>query len=407
MRWDGRVCWGVILLYLSLPASAGDPVATFNDAKAYAQGTVEGTGGIVGAEQAATMPHYSAQSPIPELVPCSVGLGGAGMGKIQGCQGQNDNECAAVNFLARNPDSRLRFNLDPATDPTLQAGKQVQANPDSVVGAGQDGSESVCTTRTVTDPATYTIEVCNEYRTVTTATCTVSWSASVSQAHEIAKGQSCFGSAGYGDPNGSYSCPTTHYGLPQTSQAAAYLDQGYDQLYINGARMGAYTAWQKTNCYITTASAGRGGCSVSATSGSGTARGILTIWKDAGGYVTPGADSCAPASLNRVGYGTTMNLCKTGCANYRKSWACGGQDQNQCNWVYECDNTGGAQTCPDGWVDRGTTCRDGLYDQLIADGCVLSTSVVNPLVADGSDTIHSFFCPQEIDGCVGLEARTR
>jgi hypothetical protein len=407
MSLAGRLCWGVILLCLSLPANAEDPSAVFNDAKAYAQGTVDGTGGIVSAEKASTLPHYTTNSPVPSLVPGSVGLGGASAGKIQGCQGQNDTECAAVNFLARNPDSRLRFNLDPATDPSLQAAKQVSMDPNAVVGTGQDGSESVCATRTVTDPATYTTEVCNEYRTATTATCDVSWSVSVSQAHEISKGQSCFSSAGYGDPNGNYSCPTANYGLPQTSQATTYLDQGFDQLYINGARIGTYTAWQKTHCYITTASAGRGGCSVSATSGSGTARGILTIWKDAGGYVTPGADSCAPASLNRVGYGTTMNLCKTGCSSYKKTWACGGQDQNQCNWVYQCDNTGGSQTCPNGWVDRGASCRDGLYDQLIANGCVLSTSVVNPLVADGSDTIHSFYCPQEIDGCVDLEARTQ
>ncbi len=171
MSLVGHIRRGVILLCLSLPANADDPSAVFNDAKAYAQGTVDGTGGIVGAEQAATLPHYTTTSPVPGLVPGSVGLGGAGAGKIQGCQGQNDTECAAVNFLAGNPNSRLRFNLDPATDPSLQAGKQVQANPNAVVGAGQDGSESVCSTRTVTDPATYTTEVCNEYRTTTTQTC--------------------------------------------------------------------------------------------------------------------------------------------------------------------------------------------------------------------------------------------
>ena len=121
MSLVGHIRRGVILLCLSLPANAGDPSAVFNDAKAYAQDTVDGTGGIVGAEKAATLPHYTTTSPVPGLVPGSVGLGGAGAGKIQGCQGQNDTECAAVNFLSKNPDSRLRFNLDPVGGRIVQA----------------------------------------------------------------------------------------------------------------------------------------------------------------------------------------------------------------------------------------------------------------------------------------------
>ncbi|MBI5330059.1 MAG: hypothetical protein HZB71_05540 [Betaproteobacteria bacterium] len=171
MKLDVNIWRGVILLCLSMQANAGDPSAAFNDAKAYAQGTVDGTGGIVGVEKAATLPHYTTNSPVPSLMPGSVGLGGTGMGKIQACQGQNDTECAAVNFLAKNPDSRLRFNLDPATDPTLRAGKQVLENPNAVVGAGQEGMESVCSTKTVTVPVTYTTEVCNEYKTLDTQGC--------------------------------------------------------------------------------------------------------------------------------------------------------------------------------------------------------------------------------------------
>jgi hypothetical protein len=171
MRSVGHIRQGVILLCLSLQANADDPGVVFNDAKTYAQETVDGTGGIVSAEKAAALPYYSTSSPVPSLVPGSVGLGGAGIGKISGCEGQNDTECAAVNFLAKNPDTRLRFNLDPATDPTLQAGKQVLADPNAVVGAGLDGAENVCSNWTVTDPATVTTEVCNEYKTVGEVVC--------------------------------------------------------------------------------------------------------------------------------------------------------------------------------------------------------------------------------------------
>ncbi len=176
MRSVGRIRLAVILsslilLCLSSQAKAGDPSAVFNDAKTYAQETVDGTGGIVSAEMAATLPHYTPNSPVPGLVPGSAGINAAGGAKITGCQGHNDPECAAVNFLAKNPATRLRVNLDPANDPTLQAGKQVLANPNAVVGAVMDGTVSGCSNWTVTDPATFKIEVCNQYKTVSEVVC--------------------------------------------------------------------------------------------------------------------------------------------------------------------------------------------------------------------------------------------
>jgi len=160
-----------LMLCLSLQVNADDPSVVFNDAKTYAQGTLGGVSGIVGAEMAATLPYYSTSSPEPSLAPGNVGLGSAGIGKISGCVGQNDTECAAVNFLARNPATRLRVTLDPATDPTLQTGKQVLANPNAVVGAVQGETETVCSNTTVTDPATITTEVCNVYKTVSEVVC--------------------------------------------------------------------------------------------------------------------------------------------------------------------------------------------------------------------------------------------
>jgi hypothetical protein len=161
----------LILFCLSLQAKASDPSAVFNDAKTYAKGTVDETGSIVSAGKAATLPHYTPISPVPGLVPGSTGINAAGGAKITGCQGHNDPECAAVNFLAKNPATRLHVNLDPAKDPTLQAGKQVLANPNAVVGTAMDGTASVCSSWTVTDPATFTTEVCNQYKTVSEVVC--------------------------------------------------------------------------------------------------------------------------------------------------------------------------------------------------------------------------------------------
>ena len=46
MRSDVRIWQGAILLCLSLQTNAGDPGVVFNDAKTFAQGTVDGTGAL-------------------------------------------------------------------------------------------------------------------------------------------------------------------------------------------------------------------------------------------------------------------------------------------------------------------------------------------------------------------------
>lgn len=173
MRLAGRIGWMTLVVCLSMQANAGDPVATFNDAKSYAQGTVDGTGGIVDAEMASTLPHYTPLSPVPALAPGSTGINAAGAAKIEGCQGQNDTECAAVNFLAKNPGTRLQFNINPATDPSLAAGKQVLSNPSALAEGFSETTETACSTRTENTPASYTNEVCNEYLTSTEEQCSI------------------------------------------------------------------------------------------------------------------------------------------------------------------------------------------------------------------------------------------
>ena len=237
MKLAGRLGRGIILVCLALQANAGDPVATFDDAKAYAQGTVDGMGGIVSAEKAATLPHYTTHSPVSELTPGSVGLGGAGIGKIQGCVGKTDNECAAVNFLAKNPDSRLRFNLDPATDPSLQAGMQVLVNPSAVVGTEQDGTESVCLIKAVTDPATYTTEVCNEYRTSQQFKCRRGFSANVgtvidAKSFEVNRGAEVPSWTGR-----TFDMNFNVQGSPSGFRVVRYQADNYGQLWVNGVKV--------------------------------------------------------------------------------------------------------------------------------------------------------------------------
>lgn len=181
MRWNGQLWWGALLACLSLPVHADDQSAAFNDAKAYAQGTVDGTGAVVSADQAAAMPYYTTNSPMPDLVPGNTGLNSVGVGKISGCVGQADTECAAVNFLAKNPDQRLKFNIDPTKDQTLQAAKQVQTDPLAVAGNALNGTESACTTSTVTTPAQYTTQTCTSLKEVASQQCTAGRQVNISE----------------------------------------------------------------------------------------------------------------------------------------------------------------------------------------------------------------------------------
>lgn len=252
---------------------------------------------------------------------------------------------------------------------------------------------------------------------VNTHTCNRKVSADSKQVHELIKGQVCVGYAGWGMPNGSYGGPTENYGLPEARDATAKLDAGYRELWFGGQLLGKYTDWQVQHCYIESTALGGGSGSVvpkgiedfaSYSPSPGvysTQRGILTIWKDNGGYVTPGSDTCG-TSLTMVGYGAYMNLCKTACSNFTKTWVCGGKNGSLCNFTYECQaNDRDPEACPAGWTDLGDSCREPEYEQYLANGCTLLETKENPLDATGNDTIHNFVCPTVTDGCASYANR--
>lgn len=326
---------------------------------------------------------------------------GTGDTKKQHCKthraanGFAQQECDAVNFLSQHRDTRKKFAVDKNTDPILIGSKNIINHPGPTPGS----SKPHCRVEKTHHPATFLTETCTESMTLTEVRCHIQWEVTTHQVHEITHGQSCVSFKGVGMPGGSYIGPTENYGFKEIRQATAYLDQGYNQLYLAGKKIGVYTPWQKDNCYINASP------HITVSKGSGHIRGVLAIWKDAGGYITPGIDSCTPSALHQVGYGATMNLCKTGCANYKKAWVCGGNDNNSCNWAYTCDNNGGSTVCPKGWRDIGGACREMQFDTLLANHCTLTLSAKNPLVTDGSDTIHSFYCAKEINACTDFAIR--
>ncbi len=110
-------------------------------------------------------------------------LTGPGIGKMQSCGSYTpgsdkiaNQECEAVNFLARNPQVRPQFNIT-KNDPMIIGAKNVRNSAESFFQAigieGGAGSSSQCTTRTETTPAQYTTETCSSAKEIGTQQCTM------------------------------------------------------------------------------------------------------------------------------------------------------------------------------------------------------------------------------------------
>jgi hypothetical protein len=101
--------------------------------------------------------------------------------KVQNCAAYSagsdkiaNQECEAVNFLAKNPQIRPQFNID-KNDPMFSTAKAIGNNAESIFesyGLGT-GSSTQCTTRTETTPAQYTTETCSSLKEVGTEQCTM------------------------------------------------------------------------------------------------------------------------------------------------------------------------------------------------------------------------------------------
>lgn len=378
-------------------------------------------------------------------------------------------QCEAVNAIVKQTSNPPPTSVVPVNDPLIAKASEIVASPEVYAGSisSVSGTYSGCVTKTVTKVGSSRTETCDiavsvgqypcstgmlvdvdadfiyacretiktqadSYCTlgktfvvdtkynyqcettlakVNTHTCNRKVSADSKQAHELAKGQQCYGWAGYGVPGASYAIPIEFYGLPQLREATTKADQGYRELWVAGNLIGRYTDWQIQNCYIGTKLFARGVGSVSPVTGNNPGgylsldRGILAIWKDAGAYITPGSDTCG-TSLNRLGYGAYMNLCKKACSNVSKIWVCGGKDGTNCNYTYQCQaSERDPDACPAGWTDLGDSCREPEYEQYLANGCTLLETKENPLDATGNDTIHNFVCPTVTDGCASYANR--
>jgi hypothetical protein len=172
------------LLWLWCGASLADTTQTFNDAKSFASGKTQGVFDNVtsGAAQD-KVPKYGTNPQETQYFQGGQGqLSGPGIGKMQSCGSYTpgsdriaNQECEAVNFLARNPQVRPQFNIT-KNDPMIIGAKNARSNAESFfqsLGMGGGGTSTQCTQRTETTPAQYTTETCSSIQEVGTQQCTM------------------------------------------------------------------------------------------------------------------------------------------------------------------------------------------------------------------------------------------
>lgn len=126
----------------------------------------------VNNSNAQTMPHYTNKPPQSQNFGSS-DLFGVGVTRINTCKTEThgpdqiaNQECDAVNFLAKNPEQRTKFPVDP-NDPIISG------IGDTINNAKGGDVTQVCTTKTTTTPDIYSTEVCNEYNLADAKACTM------------------------------------------------------------------------------------------------------------------------------------------------------------------------------------------------------------------------------------------
>lgn len=138
---------------------------------------------ITGGRGAEVVPNYSATSPEAGYYAGGQGqLGGFGVQKMatcasgpQGADAYQQQECEAVNFLAKNPQVRPQFSVQ-KTDPIITQGAAINKGPDSILSQygynTSGGTYTACSTANVTTPAQYADQSCTSMASMSTQQCT-------------------------------------------------------------------------------------------------------------------------------------------------------------------------------------------------------------------------------------------
>lgn len=161
---------GAAILLLVSGAAVADP---HSDGLAFGKGQLGNLNDKVNSQNAQGLPFYT-NSP-----PQAGGFGGPslfslGVGRITTCSTAQhgpdsvaNQECDAVNFLAKNPQERVKIPVSPNDPIVKNIGDTINnARPGTVTDSG-------CFPKTTTTPAQHETEVCNEYLVTEDKQCTI------------------------------------------------------------------------------------------------------------------------------------------------------------------------------------------------------------------------------------------
>lgn len=174
----------VVALCCSTIAFA-DQGAAFQEGKTLGGGANTATFSGIGSGAAADkVPAYGSSPTEAQLYQGGQGqLTGPGIGKVQNCGGYTagtntiaNQECEAINFLARNPQIRPQFNIT-QNDPMVIGAKNARDNAESFFQSigldGGAGTSSQCTTKMEVTPPQYSVETCSSASEISMQQCTM------------------------------------------------------------------------------------------------------------------------------------------------------------------------------------------------------------------------------------------
>jgi hypothetical protein len=168
-----------LLFGLFVPCRAqtvSTPADAFNAGKTFAQSGSQAAAGMVNESTGSqNLPHYTNSAPESTHYGNGKGaVGAAGTSKLDQCQTGTytrdafaQQECDAVNFLAKNPSVRQQFVIDKQNDPILTGSKETIKHPSGETG----NEEQQCRVVHETVPGTFKTEVCEQSRGMETVTC--------------------------------------------------------------------------------------------------------------------------------------------------------------------------------------------------------------------------------------------
>lgn len=174
--------WLGLILCASIQANAQQSMTqTFNDAKALgATSNASRASNISTGTAKDVVPAYGQSTPESSYFQGGDGNTAAqGVAKLQNCQagGQGgtavqQQECEAVNFLAKNPDVRPQFNIS-KSDAMVQATRGFQNSAESILGSLGNGTNTECVVKNETVPAKYESNTCVSIKQVDPQQCTM------------------------------------------------------------------------------------------------------------------------------------------------------------------------------------------------------------------------------------------